>query len=62
MGNINALVIIFVFGLGISFIVARGLWEARDYRSAQLREARAKKKAKISLIEDEQYQRRLKGP
>jgi hypothetical protein len=42
--------------------VARGLWEARDYRLAQLREARAKKKAKISLIEDEQYQRTLKGP
>jgi hypothetical protein len=48
MGNVNALVVIFVFGLGISFIVARGLWEARDYRLAQHREARAKKKQKIA--------------
>jgi len=48
MKNADILIVIFVFGLGISFVVARGLWEARDYRLAKIKEARAKKKLKIA--------------
>jgi hypothetical protein len=45
MKNLDALMMIFIFGLGVSFIVARGMWEARTYRLVKLQEGRAKKRA-----------------
>lgn len=45
MKSLDSLIMIFVFGLGVSFIVARGVWEARTYRLAQLKGERAKKRA-----------------
>lgn len=43
MKSFDYLLVIFIFGVGVSFIVARGLWEARDYRLAQLRATRSKR-------------------
>jgi hypothetical protein len=45
MKSLDALIMIFIFGLGVSFIVARGMWEARNHRLVKLQEARAKKRA-----------------
>ena len=50
MKSLDSLIVIFVFGLGISFVVARGIWEAREFRLAQLKAARGKKKDQRSLI------------
>jgi len=43
MKSVDILIVIFVFGLGVSFVTARGIWEARLCRLSQLKGARAKR-------------------
>ena len=35
MSTAETLIVIFVFGLGISFLVAKGIWEARDFNQRE---------------------------
>ncbi len=55
MSITETMIIIFVFGLAMSFLVAKGIWEARDFKKKVLEGAmaRASSPAKLRPIRDD---------
>ncbi len=52
MNNVETLITIFVFGLGMSFLVAKGIWEARDFHQREMERANRKRAASGKGLRD----------